>query len=64
MTKTASRQRLVAVWFLRVLLGLAFLTIAVAKLTGTVGLATVLSLRRPDLWPALALTVLAGTLAG
>ena len=35
MTETASRQRLIAIWFLRVLLGLAFLTIGVAKLTGS-----------------------------
>lgn len=110
MTETASRQRLIAIWVLRVLLGLAFLTIGAAKLTGTlntvetfaaigwgqwfryltgvldligallvfapgwtfygallltctVGLATLLSLRRPsDLWPALLLTLLAGTL--
>jgi putative oxidoreductase len=35
MTETASRPRLIAIWFLRVLLGLAFLTIGVAKLTGS-----------------------------
>ena len=35
MTETASRQRLIARWVLRVLLGLAFLTIGAAKLTGT-----------------------------
>jgi putative oxidoreductase len=35
MTETAGRQRLIAIWFLRVLLGLAFLTIGVAKLTGS-----------------------------
>jgi putative oxidoreductase len=35
MTETASRQRPIAIWFLRVLLGLAFLTIGAAKLTGT-----------------------------
>ena len=109
MTETASRQRLTAIWVLRVFLGLAFLTIGVAKLTGslhtvetfaafgwgqwfryltglldligalllfvprwtcygallltcTVGLATVLSLTKPDFWPSLALTLLAATL--
>ena len=35
MTETASRPHLIAIRVLRVLLGLAFLTIGVAKLTGT-----------------------------
>jgi hypothetical protein len=35
MTETASRQRLIASWVLKVLLGPAFLTIGAAKLTGT-----------------------------
>ncbi len=110
MTGTANRPRLIAIWILRVFLGLAFLVIGAAKLTGTmqtvqtfeafgwgqwfryvsglldvtgallvlvprwswygalvltgtVGLATVLSVTRPDVWPALTLTVLAATLA-
>jgi len=110
MVETAGRKRRIAIWVLRVFLGLAFSIIGVAKLTGalntvqtfeafgwgqwfryltgvldlagallvfvprwthygalvlacTVGLATVLSLTRPDLWPAFALTLLAATLA-
>src|SRR5918992_1202979 len=98
MVEITGRKRRIAILVLRVLLGLAFLTIGVAKLTGTlytvqtfeafgwgqwfryltglldlagalllsctVGLATVLSLRRPpDFWPALSLTLLAATLA-
>lgn len=39
MTETASRQRVIAVWVLRVLLGLAFLIIGTAKLTGEVSVA-------------------------
>ncbi len=35
MTEAAHRKSLVAVWTLRVLLGLAFLTIGAAKLTGS-----------------------------
>jgi uncharacterized membrane protein YphA (DoxX/SURF4 family) len=35
MTEPASRQRLIASWVLRVLLGLAFLTIGAVKLTGS-----------------------------
>ena len=109
MVEIAGRIRRIAIWVLRVFLGLAFLTIGFAKLTGTlhtvqtfeafgwgqwfryltglldlvgallvlvprwtcygallltctVGLATVLSLTRPDLWPALSLTLLAATL--
>jgi len=111
MIETPSRNRPIAIWVLREALGLAFLTIGVAKLTGSlntvqkfeafgwgqwfryvaglldviralllfvprrtyygalllaclVGLATVLSFRRPpDFYPALALTLLAATLA-
>lgn len=108
--ETVSRPRLVAIRVLRVFLGLAFLVIGTAKLTGTlntvetftafgfgqwfryftgllditgaimvllprwtwygallltatVGLATMLSLTRPDRWPALSLTLLAASLA-
>jgi putative oxidoreductase len=35
MTETASRQRVIVIWVLRVFLGLAFLTIGAAKLTGS-----------------------------
>ncbi len=110
MNGTARSARLIVIHVLRVFLGLAFLVIGTAKLTGTmhtvqtfdafgwgqwfryvsglfdvaggplvfvprwtwygalvltgtVGLATVLSLSRPDVWPALALTVLAASLA-
>lgn len=110
MKETASSARVMAIRALSVFLGLAFLVIGVAKLTGTmhtvqtfeafgwgqwfryasgtldiagallvlvprwtcygallltgtVGLATVLSATRPDVWPALALTLLAATLA-
>ncbi len=35
MVEITGRKRRIAIWFLRVLLGLAFLTIGVAKLTGT-----------------------------
>ena len=35
MTETARRTRLVAIWTLRVVLGLAFLAIGTAKLTGS-----------------------------
>ncbi len=110
MTETTSRTRVIAIWVLRVFLGLAFLTIGVAKLTGslhtiqtfkafgwgqwfryasgvsdifgallvfvprwtyygaliltcTAGLAAVLSWRRPDLLPALVLTLLTAILA-
>jgi len=35
MTETASRRRLIAIWILRALLGLAFLAIGTAKLTGS-----------------------------
>lgn len=34
---TTSRARLIATWFLRILLGLAFLGIGMEKLTGTMG---------------------------
>ncbi|RPJ84028.1 MAG: DoxX family protein [Acidobacteria bacterium] len=110
MVESAGRKRRVAIWVLRVFLGLAFSVIGVAKLTGTlntvqtfeafgwgqwfryvsglldltgallvlvprwtcygalvlactVGLATALSVTRPDVWPALSLTLLAATLA-
>ena len=109
MTEPATRH-MVLIWSLRLLLGLAFTVIGIAKLTGTlhtmqtfeafgwgqwfryftgllditgallvcvprwtfcgallltgtVGLATLLSLSRPDLWPALSLTLLAAILA-
>jgi putative oxidoreductase len=35
MVEITGRKRRIAIWFLRVLLGLAFLTIGVAKLTGS-----------------------------
>lgn len=35
MAETVNRKRVIAVWILRVILGLAFLTIGIAKLTGT-----------------------------
>ncbi len=110
MTATGSKSRLIAIRVLQVFLGLAFLVIGGAKLTGTmntvqtfdafgwgqwfryvsgaldvtgallvlvprsiwygaliltgtVGLATVLSVTRPDVWPALALTFLSASLA-
>ncbi len=110
MTTASSSARRIAIRILRVFLGLAFLVIGTAKLTGTmntvqtfdafgwgqwfryvsgmldvagallvlvpqlafygalvltgtVGLATVLSVSRPDVWPALVLTILAASLA-
>jgi ketosteroid isomerase-like protein/uncharacterized membrane protein YphA (DoxX/SURF4 family) len=110
MIRTASRLQQLAIRVLRVFLGLAFLIIGAAKLTGTlntvetftafgfgqwfryftgllditgailvflprwtwygallltatVGLATMLSLTRPDRWPAFSLTLLAASLA-
>jgi putative oxidoreductase len=35
MVQITGRKRRIAIWVLRVLLGLAFLTIGIAKLTGT-----------------------------
>jgi hypothetical protein len=35
MVEITGRKRRIAIWVLRVLLGLAFLTIGIAKLTGT-----------------------------
>jgi putative oxidoreductase len=36
-SQTAGKARLILTWFLRVLLGLAFLAIGIEKLTGTMG---------------------------
>ena len=36
-SKTTDRVRLITIWFLRILLGVAFLGIGIEKLTGTMG---------------------------